>query len=44
MLGLIPPGSPGETNLNNPTKILCVPLRSADSILRAFAAAEFDCF
>ncbi len=45
MLGLIPPGSPGETNLNNLAKILCVPLsRAQNSILRAFAAAGFDCF
>ncbi len=44
MLGLIPPGSPGEINLNNLTKILCVPLRSAQCNARAFAAAGFDCF
>jgi hypothetical protein len=44
MLGSIPPGSPGEINLNNLTKILCVPLRSAQCNARAFAAAGFDCF
>ena len=44
MLGLIPPGSPGETNLNNLAKILSTALKSAEIILRAFAAAEFDCF
>jgi hypothetical protein len=44
MLGLIPPRPPGETNLNSLTEFLCVPLQSACCIMRAFAAADFDCF
>ena len=43
MLGLIPPGSTGETNLNNLANILSTALKSAERTLRAFAAAEFDC-